>query len=112
MSYSEGTAQRIREALATRDDVSERKMFGGLCFMVRGNMAVGCGGAEADDLMVRVGKEAYTEALLQPHAQETSGNFRPMRGIVWVKPAGFATEQALQTWIDRGLANALSLPAK
>ena len=112
MAYDDGVAQRIREALADRNDVTERKMFGGLCFMVRGNMAVGCGGAEEDDLMVRVGKDAYTEALLQPHAHETSGNFRPMKGIVWVKPQGFETDEALNAWIDRGLANALSLPAK
>ena len=116
MAYDDGMAQRVRDAMATREDVqqrdvTERKMFGGLCFMVRGHMACGVGGG-TDHIMVRVGKNAYAEALLHPHAHETSGNFRKMKGIVWIDPDGYESDDDLQTWIGRGIANAMSLPPK
>ena len=85
MAYDEGLADRIRKSLGLDALLSERKMFGGLCFMVNGNMAFGIVG---EDLMVRVGPERYDEALSRPFAREMDFNGRPMRGFVYVEPEG------------------------
>ena len=85
MAYDEELAERIRAALADRTDVIERKMFGGLTFMLRGNM---CCGVEKTNLMVRVGPERYDEALAQPHARLMDFTGRPMKGMVFVGRRG------------------------
>lgn len=84
-------------------------MFGGIGFMVGGNMAVGVGD---DDLMVRVGKETYDEALTRPGVREFDMSGRPMRGWVLVSDKGYSTEIDLRYWLDRGVAYAASLPPK
>ena len=109
MAYDEGLAQRLCELLAERDDVSERRMFGGLAFMLSGNM---CCGIVGDSLMARVGPERYTEALAEPHVREMDFTGRPMRGFVYVAPAGFESDSGLQAWIERCVAFVDTLPAK
>jgi TfoX/Sxy family transcriptional regulator of competence genes len=109
MAYDEGLAQRIRELLEERRDVLERRMFGGLAFFVRGNM---CVGVVKDELMVRVGPEAYEEALDRPHARAMDFTGRPMKGLVFVAEPGFESDRALRAWVERGVAFAASLPAK
>lgn len=109
MAFDEELAQRVRELLAERTDVTERKMFGGLAFLVGGNMAVGIAGS---DLMVRVGKEGYDAALAQPHTREMDFTGRPMTTMVYVDPAGTAGDQALGVWVDRAVAFVGTLPAK
>ena len=109
MAYDEPTAARIRAALASRTDVTERKMFGGLAFMIGGNMALG---VNKDNLMVRVGPDAHAEALAQPHARPMDFTGRPMKGFVFVDPPGYADDTTLSAWIKRGLTYAQSLPAK
>ena len=109
MAYDEEMAFRIRAALAEQDGVTERKMFGGLAFMVNGHMCCGIG---KGDLMVRVGPDQYEEALAQPHAREMDFTGRPMRGMVNVDPTGYATDEDLQAWVDRGLAFVTGLPPK
>jgi TfoX/Sxy family transcriptional regulator of competence genes len=109
MAYDESDAYRVRAALAGQEAVTERKMFGGLAFMVHGHM---CCGVMQDHLMVRVGPDQYADALAQPHAREMDFTGRPMKGIVWVDPPGFQSEAGLQTWIERGLAFVTSLPPK
>ena len=109
MAYDEGLAQRIREALADDAGLSERRMFGGVAFMLHGNMAVGISG---DELMVRVGPEAYDEALAQPHARVFDMTGRVMRGWVVVAAEGIADDAALDEWVQRGADYALSLPPK
>ena len=89
MAYDEGLAQRIREALTERDDVTEKKMFGGLAFLLGGNM---CCGVVGDELMVRVGAAAYSEALTQPYARQMDFTGRPMRGMVYVDCEGFESD--------------------
>ncbi len=79
MAYDEGLAQRIREALDDRPGIAERKMFGGLCFTLNGNMACGVTG---DELMVRVGPDKHAEALERPHARKMDFTGRPMKGLV------------------------------
>ena len=109
MAYDEGLAERIRDILRDRPDVVEKKMFGGLAFMVRGHMSVGITG---DELMVRVGKEAYEDALARPHAREMDFTGRALKGFVYVAPTGFQEDEDLSSWIGRGLAFAESQPAK
>ena len=109
MAYDEGLAERIRSVLRERDDVVEKKMFGGLCFMVRGHMTVGING---DELMVRVGKDAHNEMMALPGATTFDKSARPMRGWLNVTPEGFAPEDDFKAWIGRGVSFAESLPKK
>jgi TfoX/Sxy family transcriptional regulator of competence genes len=100
MAYDEALADRVRKLLAGRNDVSERRMFGGLAFMVSDHMACGVLGP---DLIVRVGPDGADEALAQPHARPFDFTGRPSRGIVYVGPGGCATDEDLTAWLDRGL---------
>lgn len=109
MAYDERLAERIRGVLAGRPGVTERKMFGGIAFMVGGNMACG---VIRDDLMVRVGPEAHEGALAQPHARDMDFAGRPMRGMVYVAPAGVASDADLDRWVGVGADFAASLPPK
>lgn len=101
MAYNETLATRIRTALQARDDVEERKMFGGITFMVAGRMACG---VVHDDLMVKVGAEAHDDALAEPHTRPMDFTGRPMRGMVYVEPAGTASDADLERWVDRAVA--------
>ena len=109
MAYDEVLAERVRRALAGRNDLSEKKMFGGIAFMLRGNM---CCGIVRNDLMVRVGPERHEEALAEPHARPMDFTGRPMRGMVYVTPEGCRTDEALKRWVEQGLNFAATLPAK
>lgn len=109
MAYDEILAERIRTVLHRRKGISERKMFGGLCFMAGGNMACGI---VKDELMVRVGPDAYEDALAQPHARPMDFTKRPMKGMVYVGTKGISTDEGLKAWVLRGLGYARSLPAK
>ncbi len=97
MAYDESLAERIRRALGPRARVSERKMFGGLAFLLGGKMF--CGIAE-DELMVRVGPERYAEALGRPHVRPMDFTGRPMNGYVFVAPAGCSSEKAVAVWVE------------
>ena len=109
MAFSEALADRVRAALADRDDLSEKRMFGGICFLLGGNM---CCGVVGEDLMVRVGPDAYEDALGRPHAREMDFTGRPMRGMVYVDAAGIRTAPGLGAWVARGVAFAGALPPK
>ena len=84
-------------------------MFGGLCFMVQGNM---CCGILQDDIMVRVGADAHADALAQPHARPMDFTGKAMKGMVYVGPEGLEGDDDLEGWVQRGLSFTLSLPAK
>ncbi len=109
MAYDEKLAERIRKVLARHEGLAEKKMFGGIAFTVAGNMV--CGVAK-DELMVRVGPQAYETALAQPHARPMDFTGRPLRGMVFVRPDGHRTDEALEWWLSQGLKFALSLPAR
>jgi TfoX/Sxy family transcriptional regulator of competence genes len=109
MAFEEAVAERIRKALAGTPDVAEKRMFGGIAFMVRGNMCCGVIGAR---LMLRVGPGGYDAAVSRPHAKPMDFTGRPMKGMVYVEPAGFASAGDLDAWIARAKEFALSLPAK
>ena len=97
MAYDEKIADRIRKVVGPRLDVSERKMFGGVAFLLDGKMF--CGIA-SDDLMVRVGPENYEAALAEPHVRPMDFTGRPMNGYVFVSMSGVRSEKALKKWVD------------
>lgn len=109
MAFNEELALRIRQSLGEQTGVTERKMFGGLCFMVHGNML---GGVMGDEIIVRVGADRYEDALKQPHTREMDFTGRPMRGFVVVASEGFASDERLDEWVRRGVQFATSLPPK
>ncbi len=105
MAYDEGLAQRIRELIEDDPRISEKKMFGGVAFLANGNMAVGI---IKDELMVRVGPDAFEAAIALPHARAMDFTGRPMRGFVQVAPAGFEEDEDLRAWLARGIDFAAS----
>lgn len=109
MAYDEALAERVRALIADRDDIGERRMFGGLSFMLGGNM---CCGVLGDELMVRVEPDETETLLAEPHARRFDMTGRPMTGWLVVGAAGVADDAALARWVGRGVAFAASLPAK
>ena len=109
MAYDESLAQRVQDALGDLPGLVEKKMFGGIGYMVQGNMACG---VNKDDLIVRVGPEQYKDALDSPHTGPFDMTGRPMKGWVVVRAEGYATDETLRDWVQQGVEYALSLPAK
>jgi len=109
MAYDEALANRVRDILAPRAELSERKMFGGVAFMIGGNMAVG---VIDDDLMVRLDPADAERALGEEHARPMDFTGRPMKGMVFIDSSGTAADEDLVDWVDAGAAFAASLPPK
>jgi TfoX/Sxy family transcriptional regulator of competence genes len=109
MAYSEELAQRIRDVVGGRDGVTEKKMFGGVGWMVNGNMACGTMG---DDLLVRLDREDSDRILAEPHVSLMRMGSRTMRGFFTVDSAAIADDGELARWVDAGAAYAASLPPK
>ena len=108
MAYDEKLAERIRSILSGRKGVSEMKMFGGIAFMLNGNMF--CGIVKGE-LMARLGPDGYGEAMAIPHTREMDFTGRPMKGMLYVSPRGVAGRR-LKTWVQRCLRFAETLPPK
>jgi len=109
MAYDETATQRVREALTKYAGITEKKMFGGLAFLLRGHM---CCGITGDELMVRVGPQGYEAALSRPHTRKMDFTGKPLKGFVFVKPAGFGAKKDLKAWIEKATDFVLSLPPK
>jgi TfoX/Sxy family transcriptional regulator of competence genes len=109
MAYDEALADRMRDALADRDDVTERKMFGGLAFLLSGNMCCGVIGSNA---MLRLGEEAVDAALDEPHTRPMDFTGRPMKNMVYVEPEALEDDGDVRRWVGRAVAFAGSLPPK
>ncbi|MBI5537039.1 MAG: TfoX/Sxy family protein [Deltaproteobacteria bacterium] len=109
MAFDEGLAQRLREALEDHPGVIEKKMFGGVAFMLDGKMFVG---VVKEDLMVRVGPDQHDDAVARPHARTMDFTGRPMRGYVFVAPEGYRSDAVLRAWVKRGLSFVATLSAK
>jgi TfoX/Sxy family transcriptional regulator of competence genes len=109
VAYDEGLAQRVREEMEELPGYTEKKMFGGVGFMLHGNMATGVIG---EDLIVRVGKEQYERALGEPQARPFDMTGRPMTGWVVITEAAYAPDENLRAWVQRGVDFARSLPPK
>ena len=109
MAYSEDLVERVRDALDGRAGLTERKMFGGVGLMLRGNMAVGVRG---DDLIVRLSNSDAERALAENGVRAFDLSGRPMRGWVLVGPKATSSERDLARWVNTGADYAASLPAK
>lgn len=109
MAYDEKVAERVRKALAGRKGIAEKKMFGGVAFLVHGNMAVGVHGAE---LIVRLEPNDAAKALKEPGARIFDMTGRPMKGWLFVGAAGQRDEATFAAWVARAVAHAASLPKK
>ncbi len=109
MSYDEGLAERLYELFEGRIDYSDKRMFGGLGFMVHGHMVVGI---IKEELLVRVGKEGWAEARTLPGAREMDFTGRPMKTMVFVDQSALDSDEALAAWVQRGLDFVLTLPPK
>ena len=107
-TLDEDLAERIRAVLAGTGSVREVRMFGGLCFMLNGNMVAG---ASKRGLLVRVGKDQHTRALARPDAKRMEMSGRPMEGYVFIDPPP-RDEQTLREWLDLAVAFVNTLPAK
>ena len=110
MAYDEDLANRIRELIAAEPGVTEKKMFGGLAFLVGGNMSVGCSGQGG--LMVRIDPEETDALVAKPHARPFEMRGRAMQGWLRVDDEGVRTKRQLEPWVRRGVAYARSLPPK
>ena len=109
MAYDEALASRVRETLGENPEITERKMFGGIAFMLSGNMAVG---VSKDDLMVRIDPDDQDEALAQAGVRAFDMTGRPMKGWILVAPEATEDDAALLRWVEAGLDFAGSLPPK
>jgi TfoX/Sxy family transcriptional regulator of competence genes len=110
MAYDEDLANRIRELIAGGDDVTEQRMFGGLAFLVAGNMSVAASGQGG--VMVRVDHEDTAALLARPHVRPFEMRGRAIQGWLRVEPEGVRTKRQLEPWVRRGVAYARSLPPK
>jgi TfoX/Sxy family transcriptional regulator of competence genes len=110
MAYDEKLAERIRAALGARRDLTETKMFGGIAFMLSGNMAAG---VMKDELMVRVAPDEWEKLLKSPgaHTMEMMKG-KPAKGFIIVGGAGIDTKTKLGAWVARGATTASSMPPK
>ena len=109
MAFDEALAGRIRHQLARRKNVEAKKMFGGIGFLLNGNLLVG---VWKKSLIARLGPDEGDEALKEPHVREFDITGRPMRNWVLVEPEGVADDEQLSAWIQRAVKFVGSLPAK
>ena len=109
MTADDALIERIRPLLAGREGYSERKMFGGLCFMIGGNM---CIGTWRGALIVRLDRKDHEATLAEPHTGPAEMNGRVMKGWALVEPAGIESDGDLKSWVDRAAAYPATLPSK
>lgn len=109
MAFDDRLADRVRKQLGKRAGLSEKKMFGGLAFLLNGNM---CCGVHGGELIVRLDPEATAAALTRPHVRVFDLSGRPMKGWILVGPAGLGNEQALAGWVRTAVEYASALPKK
>src|SRR5262245_20469577 len=109
MAFDESVAARVRKTLTRLPGVTEKRMFGGLAFLVNGNM---CCGVLGTTLVLRRGEEGAADALREPYTRAMDFTGKPMKSMVYVAPEGYGPEMALWQWVKRAVAFASSLPAK
>jgi TfoX/Sxy family transcriptional regulator of competence genes len=109
MAYDEALAERVRAAMVGRHGLSERKMFGGVCFMLHGNMFAG---VESGRIMLRVGADRFEAALARPGARPMDFTGRPMTGFVFVDSSAVESDGRLHDWLQEALGYVETLPPK
>jgi TfoX/Sxy family transcriptional regulator of competence genes len=110
LAYDEDLANRIRELIGLEDRLTEKKMFGGLAFLINGNMSVSASGQGG--LLLRVEPEQTDALVSEPHARPFEMRGRQMDGWLRVDPEGVKSKRELERWVQRGVSYARSLPAK
>jgi TfoX N-terminal domain len=110
MAYDEALAERIRAMLADEEDVTEKKMFGGLAFLIGGNMSVSASGQGG--LLLRCEPSETADLVDEPHASTAVMRGRAMEGWLRVAPEGVETDEELEKWVTRGVGYARTLPSK
>lgn len=108
MPFSESLAARIRDTLVHKGDIAEQKMFGGLCFLLRGNILVG---VRRDSLIARLGELEASKALKKSYVIQM-GTRRPMKGWVIIGPDGIDSDRQLTSWIEKAIEFVEGLPVK
>jgi TfoX/Sxy family transcriptional regulator of competence genes len=109
MAYSKSLVERIRHLVSRQRGITEKKMFGCICFLLNGNLLVG---VWKDSLIARIGKDAYEAALQEEHVKEFDVTGRPMKGWVMVEPDGIDSDHQLSYWIDQAKDFVRTLPIK
>lgn len=109
MAFNESLAARIRSALARKKGITEKKMFGGVCFLLNGNMLVG---VWKEFLIARLGPDQGEDALLEPHVRKMDITGKPMKGWVMVEPEGVEDDGQVKDWIQRAVKFVGKLPGK
>jgi len=109
MPFDEGLHERIQEQLTGKIEFTFKKMFGGICYLINGNML---GGIINDELIVRAGKDKHEELLKEPHTRVFDITGKVMKGWVLVEPEGIETDEQLRLWLQKGIDFASELPAK
>jgi TfoX/Sxy family transcriptional regulator of competence genes len=110
MAYDEDLANRIRALVQAEEGLTEQRMFGGLAFLINGNMAVGASGQGG--LLLRVDPAQTDKLVAEPHASPFEMRGKAMKGWLRIEPDGLATARGLKTWVTHGVAYARSLPPK
>jgi hypothetical protein len=109
MAFDEGLAERVREVFAGKRGITEKKMFGGLCFLLHGNMVLG---VSKNELLVRVGPEQHDEVMRMKHVRPMDFTKKPMKGYAFVGPKGFDSDADLAAWVARCVKFVGTLPKK
>lgn len=109
MAYNEALAQRIRVALGRHADFTEKKMFGGICFLINGNMVCG---TSSEELMLRLGDERAQAALQESNTREMDFTGRPLKSMIYVTPEGIVLDRDLENWVKRAADFVTMLPPK
>jgi len=109
MPYDDAVVERVRSVLKRRKGISERKMFGGMAFMLNGNMVCG---VNKKDLVLRLGEERAAQALKEPNTREMDFTGKVLKSMVYVSPAGYKSDDQLKAWVKRAFDFAKTLPAK
>lgn len=109
MAYNVEVADRLRRLLARRKGITEKKMFGGICFLLHGNM---CCGVNKDHLVLRLGKEGVDEAIRERHTKEMDFTGTPMSTMIYVTPKGYRSDEDLKAWLERAFRFVKTLPRK
>jgi TfoX/Sxy family transcriptional regulator of competence genes len=109
VAFDEALAARVRAVLAGHEGLAEKRMFGGVAFLLDGNM---CCGVHGDDLILRLAPERAEDAQADPNVRVFDLTGRPMKGWVLIAPSGIEADDELRSWVGQGVAFARSLPAK
>lgn len=109
MTYNKELAEKVEKALGAQKGISARKMFGGMCFLLNGNM---CVGVLNDDLVIRCGADAQSKLLDKPYTRPMDFTGKPMKSMIYISPSGWKKNADLKEWIKHGIAFVKTLPKK